>query len=41
MEWCPRENFMVGVYYGGCVEEVTIMGGLMELTFHWDQFATE
>ena len=25
MDWCPGENFMVVVYYGGCVEEVTIM----------------
>ena len=26
MDWCPGENFMVVVYYGGYVEEVTIMG---------------
>jgi len=26
MDWCPGENFMVVVNYGGCVEEVTIMG---------------
>ena len=26
MEWCPGEKFMVMVYYGGYVEEVTIMG---------------